>query len=146
MPTDRRGGDRVAGLVAELDVGVARDAERVLREHFHAGEQRVEMGGDDLLERVGRSHRPVELARPVAGNDDPLDAQLDGEPGERRLIIGPNGAGKTTLFNLITGELTPVDGLNFSTVVSYTVYLPESEKNASSAVTRLRRSDFIAAV
>src|SRR6476469_4956288 len=45
------------------------------------------------------------------------------------------------------GVDTPVDGLNFSFVVSpHTMYVPESAKNASSAVTRLRRSDFIAAV
>src|SRR6476661_2429207 len=45
------------------------------------------------------------------------------------------------------GVDTPVDGLNFSFVVSpHTMYVPESEKNDSSAVTRLRRSDFIAAV
>src|SRR5882762_8316113 len=45
------------------------------------------------------------------------------------------------------GADTPVDGLNFSLVVSpQTMYVPESEKNDSSAVTRFRRSDFIAAV
>src|SRR5712671_5255586 len=45
------------------------------------------------------------------------------------------------------GADTPVDGLNRSFVVSpHTMYVPESEKNDSSAVTRFRRSDFIAAV
>ena len=48
---DLHRGEQVFGLVAELDVGVARDAERVVREHLHAGEQRVEVRGDDLLER-----------------------------------------------------------------------------------------------
>src|SRR3954469_2723597 len=46
----------------------------------------------------------------------------------------------------MTGAFTPVDGLNFSLVVSYVMYLVESAKNDSSAVTRLRRSDFIAAM
>src|SRR4051794_15195345 len=46
----------------------------------------------------------------------------------------------------MTGSPTPVDGLNFSLVVSYVMYLVESAKNDSSAVTRLRRSDFIAAM
>src|ERR1700716_607251 len=45
------------------------------------------------------------------------------------------------------GVDTPIDGLNFNLLVSpYTMYATESEKNDSSAVTRLRRSDFIAAV
>src|ERR1700738_3670607 len=45
------------------------------------------------------------------------------------------------------GVDTPTDGRNRSLVVSpYTMYVPESEKNDSSAVTRFRRSDFIAAV
>src|SRR5882757_5940444 len=45
------------------------------------------------------------------------------------------------------GVDTPDDGLNFSFVVSpQMMYVPESEKNDSSAVTRFRRSDFIAAV
>src|SRR5712671_2095251 len=45
------------------------------------------------------------------------------------------------------GADTPVDGLNFSLFVSpQMMYVPESEKNDSSAVTRFRRSDFIAAV
>src|ERR1700716_2643680 len=45
------------------------------------------------------------------------------------------------------GVDTPVEGLNFSFVVSpQTMYVPESEKNDSPAVTRFRRSDFIAAV
>src|SRR5689334_5621909 len=43
----------------------------------------------------------------------------------------------------IVGAFTPVDTLNFS-CVSVPVYFAESEKKASSAVTRLRRSDFMA--
>src|SRR4051812_20832177 len=46
----------------------------------------------------------------------------------------------------MTGSLTPVEGLNFSFVVSYVTYFVESAKNDSSAVTRFRRSDFIAAM
>src|SRR3954470_12113261 len=46
----------------------------------------------------------------------------------------------------MTGEFTPVLGRNFSCVVSYVTYFVESAKNDSSAVTRLRRSDFIAAM
>src|SRR3954469_15157827 len=43
----------------------------------------------------------------------------------------------------MTGALTPVEFWNLS-CVRVGVYLDESAKNASSAVTRLRRSDFIA--
>src|ERR1700704_3236300 len=47
---------------------------------------------------------------------------------------------------MVGGDTTD-DGRNFSLVVSpYTIYATESEKNDSSAVTRFRRSDFIAAV
>src|SRR5437762_9672104 len=46
----------------------------------------------------------------------------------------------------MTGSFTPVDGLNLSFVVSKVTYLVESAKKDSSAVTRLRRSDFIAAM
>src|SRR3954453_9123152 len=43
------------------------------------------------------------------------------------------------------GSTTPVDGANFTCEESIVVeYLPLSEKNASSAVTRLRRSEIIA--
>src|SRR4051812_28771081 len=45
----------------------------------------------------------------------------------------------------MVGVQTPVDGLNFICVTSV-VYLTESAKKASSAVTRFRRSDFIAAM
>ena len=59
---------RSSDFVAELDVGVARDPERMLREHVHAGEQRVEVRGDDLLQRhvaraVGHGHEPGEQRR-----------------------------------------------------------------------------------
>src|SRR5436305_4544095 len=46
----------------------------------------------------------------------------------------------------MAGAFTPVLGRNFSCVVSYVTYFVESAKNDSSAVTRLRRSDFIAAM
>src|SRR3954468_8694005 len=45
----------------------------------------------------------------------------------------------------MVGRTTPVDGANFTCEESIVVeYLPLSEKNASSAVTRLRRSEIIA--
>src|ERR687889_420661 len=44
------------------------------------------------------------------------------------------------------GIETPVDGLNFMPFRVSVAYLAESEKYDSSAVTRLRRSDFIAAM
>src|SRR3954464_11951412 len=47
---------------------------------------------------------------------------------------------------LIVGIATPVDGLNFMPFEVSVAYFAESEKYDSSAVTRLRRSDFIAAM
>jgi hypothetical protein len=38
-------------LLLDLEVGVAGDAERVLLDHLEPGEEPVEVGGDDLLER-----------------------------------------------------------------------------------------------
>ena len=44
------------------------------------------------------------------------------------------------------GSFTPVEGRYLSFDVSYVTYFVESAKKDSSAVTRLRRSDFIAAM
>ena len=49
--TDLHRLEEVLGLVVELEVGVAGDAERVVREDLHPREQRVEVRGDHLLER-----------------------------------------------------------------------------------------------
>ena len=43
--------EEVFGFVLELEVGVAGDAEHLVIEDLHAREQRVELRGDDLLER-----------------------------------------------------------------------------------------------
>ena len=42
---------QVVGLVGDLEVGVAGDPEEVVAEDVHAREQRVEVRGDDVLER-----------------------------------------------------------------------------------------------
>ncbi|NLV11758.1 ABC transporter ATP-binding protein [Haloarcula argentinensis] len=39
------------------------------------------------------------------------DVSLSVADGEFRSVIGPNGAGKTTTFNLITGALSPSEGV-----------------------------------
>src|SRR5947208_1192920 len=49
-------------------------------------------------------------------------------------------------FTVIVGIETPVDSLHFMPLSVSVAYLAESEKYDSSAVTRLRRSDFIAAM
>ena len=49
---DRR--EQVVGLVGDVEVGVARDPEEVVGDDLHAGEERVEMAGDDVLERHER--------------------------------------------------------------------------------------------
>ncbi len=43
--------EQVVGLVGDLEVGVARDPEDAVVDDLHAREQRVEVAGDDLLER-----------------------------------------------------------------------------------------------
>jgi len=44
-------GEEVFGFVGELEVGVARDPERVVTEHLHAREQCGQVRGDQLLQR-----------------------------------------------------------------------------------------------
>ena len=46
--------EQVVGLVVDLEVGVARDPEQVVADDLQPGEQRVEVLGDDLLERDER--------------------------------------------------------------------------------------------
>ena len=46
--------EQVVGLVGDLEVGVARDPEQVVADDLHAREQRVEVLGDDVLERDER--------------------------------------------------------------------------------------------
>ncbi len=80
--------EQVLGLVdLELDIRVARDAERVRRDDRHAREQRLDVSGDDLLDRheplaVGQTEEPGQRRRH-------LDAR---EPGDVRLgITHPDG-------------------------------------------------------
>ena len=46
--------EQVVGLVGDLEVGVAGDAEQVVADDLDAREQRVEVLGDDVLERDER--------------------------------------------------------------------------------------------
>ena len=83
-------GEEVLGVVGELEVGVAGDAERVVLEHLHAGEQRVEVRGDHLLERdearaAGHRDEAGEQRRHL----DPREALL---AGARRRARRPRGS------------------------------------------------------
>lgn len=40
-----------------------------------------------------------------------IDLELDVDKGETVAILGPNGAGKSTLLQLVSGSLTPDDGI-----------------------------------
>lgn len=54
--------------------------------------------------------RVENLSRNFGGLMAVNNISLSVEPGERRAIIGPNGAGKTTFFNLLSGEMPPLQG------------------------------------
>ena len=71
---DLHRGEEILGLVAQLDVGVARHTERILREHFHAREQRVEVRRDHLFER--------HVARAVGDADEAREERRHLHPGE----------------------------------------------------------------
>ena len=67
-PAAQLGLDRlqeVVGLVGDLEVGVARDAEEAVADDLHAREQRPEVGGDDVLERDEGVRRVVDLDEAV---------------------------------------------------------------------------------
>ena len=71
-------GEQVVGLLLlEGEVGVAGDPEGVVALDLHAREQRVEVGGDDLLERhealaVGHHHEPGQQQRHLHPGEAPL--------------------------------------------------------------------------
>ena len=93
-------GQQVVGLVLlEHEVGVARHPERVVLADHHVGEQRRQLGGDDLLERheplaVGHHHEtgqqrrdlhprhPLDAVHGVAHPDDEVQREV-GDVGER---------------------------------------------------------------
>ena len=53
-------GQQIVGLVLfDLDIGVARDPEEVVRQQVHAGEQLIQVGRDDFLER----HEPLSVGQ-----------------------------------------------------------------------------------
>ena len=68
---------QVVGLVGDGEVGVAGDAEVAVVEHFDAGEEHVEVGGDHLLERheglaalADRQEAAEQLLRHLDPGDD----------------------------------------------------------------------------
>ena len=105
--------EQIFGFVGQLEVGVARDSEDVVAEHLHAGEQRVEMRGDHLLERnealaVGEGDEPRQERRnlhrakrssPSAGSRTMI-ARLS----ERFEMYG-NGCAGSTASGVSTGKM-----------------------------------------
>ena len=71
----------VVGLVGDLEVRVARDAEEAVADDLHPRKERVEVGRDDLLERDERVRRVVDLDEAVEHLGRHLDA------GERLLVV-----------------------------------------------------------
>jgi branched-chain amino acid transport system ATP-binding protein len=58
------------------------------------------------------------------------DVDLKVEARTLHSIIGPNGAGKTTLFNLLSGNLAPVQNRpsRYWTIFSDHQYFPEFDR------------------
>ena len=125
--------EEVLGFVLELEVGVARDPERVVREHLHAREQRVELRRDHLLEQhealavgerdeAGEQRRHLDprealvAARRVAHGDREVERQVrdvgervrgvDRERGEHR--EDRLGEELVEVGAVVVGELVPV--------------------------------------
>ena len=105
--------EQVFGFVGELEVGVARDAEDVVAEHLHAGEQRVEMRRDHLLERhealaVGEGDEPRQERRNLHAREAVL-----AERGSRTTIarlserfeMYGNGCAGSTASGVSTGKM-----------------------------------------
>ena len=89
------GPQQVVGLVGDVEVGVARDAEEAVVDDLHAGEERVEVGGDELLERdEGRAlARRDEARQHLLGHLDAregrhLRLRVAHEDGERQRQVG----------------------------------------------------------
>ena len=74
------GAQQVVGLVVDLEVGVARDAEDVVVDDLHAREERVEVLGDELLERDERA--------PVADRHEAREHLLRHLHARERLLLG----------------------------------------------------------
>ena len=74
------GAQQVVGLVVDLEVGVARDAEDVVVDDLHAREERVQVLGDQVLERDERA--------PVADRDEAREHLLRHLHARERLLLG----------------------------------------------------------
>ena len=70
---------QIVGLVGDLEVGVAGDAEQVVADDVHAREQRVEMLGDHVLERDERVRSKL---------DEPRDHVLGHLHSRECVVIG----------------------------------------------------------
>ena len=93
------GAQQVVGLVGDLEVGVARDAEEAVVDDLHAREERVEVGRDDLLERderrrprpTGTKRGSISLGTFTRAKVVHLRLRVAHEDGERQRQVGDVG-------------------------------------------------------
>ena len=76
---------QVGGVVGDLQVGVAGDAEGVVVDDLHAGEERVEVVGDHLLERHERD--ALGALAGLGGDEAGEDLGGDLHAGEHGLVV-----------------------------------------------------------
>ena len=111
-------------FLLDREVGVARDPEEVVLEDLHAREQRVEVGGDDLLEQDVRPLRRPPIRRGSTGGTlmrakrrSPVSGSrtVTASDSDRSLMYG-NGCAGSTASGVSTGKISSKNRWRSSTL------------------------------